>query len=159
MIIPEARYKEITRLMPIACVDLLVVNTARNVLLVKRNNSPAKEQWWFPGGRIWIGEERTTAAQRKLIEECGLHAVDFDHVGTYDLMFKGSDNELMLHAVTSLYKVFIDVNGSVRLDDQSREAKWLPVEEWLATSLHSFVHRRLVDFAQEQPYADDPSNT
>lgn len=61
--------------MPIPCVDLLVLDSGGNVLLLKRSNAPAKGQWWFPGGRVHLGEARAAAALRKLREECGLDTI------------------------------------------------------------------------------------
>ena len=66
-------YACIRSVMPIVCVDCLLVVDS-NVLLLKRSNSPAYGQWWFPGGRILHGEDITTASLRKLKEETSLEA-------------------------------------------------------------------------------------
>lgn len=44
------------------------------LLLVKRANDPAKNQWAFPGGRVERGEKLEAAARRELLEETGLEA-------------------------------------------------------------------------------------
>ena len=44
------------------------------LLLVKRANEPAKDQWAFPGGRVERGEKLEAAARRELLEETGMEA-------------------------------------------------------------------------------------
>jgi 8-oxo-dGTP diphosphatase len=65
------------------------------LLLVKRANEPAKDQWAFPGGRVERGEKLEAAARRELLEETGMLAGEIDvHVelllGKFDLtVFQG----------------------------------------------------------------------
>ena len=49
MQIDKNLYKQIQKVMPIPCVDLVVVNDYGQVLLAKRRNEPAVNEWWFPG--------------------------------------------------------------------------------------------------------------
>ena len=44
------------------------------LLLVKRANEPAKDQWAFPGGRVERGEKLEAAARRELLEETCMEA-------------------------------------------------------------------------------------
>jgi 8-oxo-dGTP diphosphatase len=44
------------------------------LLLVKRANEPAKDQWAFPGGRVERGEKLEAASRRELLEETGMEA-------------------------------------------------------------------------------------
>ena len=48
------------------------------LLLVKRANEPAKDQWAFPGGRVERGEKLEAAARRELREETGMQAAEID---------------------------------------------------------------------------------
>ena len=65
------------------------------LLLVKRANEPAKDQWAFAGGRVERGEKLEFAARRELLEETGMEAGDIHvHVelllGKYHLtVFQG----------------------------------------------------------------------
>jgi 8-oxo-dGTP diphosphatase len=65
------------------------------LLLVKRANEPAKNQWAFPGGRVERGEKLEAAARRELLEETGMQAAEIGvHVelllGKYHLtVFQG----------------------------------------------------------------------
>lgn len=142
MLVSEKMYSRILRVMPIPCVDLLVVDNAGGVLLLLRRNAPAAGQWWFPGGRVQFGEQRRDAAKRKLEEECGLSSTQFQEIGTFDLFFDIGTNK-RAHSITTLFKVEVGPNRSIRLDHQSREASWLTPREWLGRELHPFVRSGL----------------
>jgi colanic acid biosynthesis protein WcaH len=142
MEIPQRLYDEIRRNMPIPCVDLMVVDSRDRVLLLRRANTPARGEWWFPGGRIWIGETRLEAVDRKLWEETGLRASAKLELGTSDLIFRETAGELAGHGITTLYRV--EVQGSdVRIDKQSLEVQWHSPVQWLSQPLHSFIRSSL----------------
>ena len=142
MVVPQELYSRIVQVMPISCVDLLIMDEADKVLLLLRRNAPALGQWWFPGGRVLFGESRYDAAKRKLHEECGLSSTRFQEMGTFDIVFD-IESDTRAHSITTLFKVQVVIEHDVRLDDQSSEACWLTPHEWLGRELHPFVHRRL----------------
>ena len=143
MFIPESLYKEISKIMPIPCVDLLVTDREEKVLLVKRKNEPAEGQWWFPGGRVYYGESRQAAAIRKLKEECGLVANDFAEMGTYDVMLNLQKMKGMSHGITTLFSMKVLDTSPFILDSQSLEADWRSSKEWLREKLHFFIRSHL----------------
>jgi acetyl-CoA carboxylase carboxyl transferase subunit beta len=147
MLVSEKLYSRILRVMPIPCVDLLVVDDEGRVLLLLRSNEPAAGQWWFPGGRIFFGELRRDAAKRKLEEECGLSSTQFEEIGTFDLLLDSGSNQRS-HAITTLFKVQIASGHNIRLDPQSSEACWLTPQKWLDRKLHPFIYKRLQDIAK-----------
>ena len=55
--IPKEEYVEVIKKTQIISTDLLVFNTEGRVLLGKRNNEPAKDTWFVPGGRVRIYEK------------------------------------------------------------------------------------------------------
>ena len=123
--IPAELYDQVVSLVPIACVDLWVVNPRNEILLVKRLNPPCAGQWWFPGGRILHGEKREAAVLRKLSEECGLQAAGRPRdMGTFELDYEGR------HAISTLYAVDVD-RTHVALDDQSSAYEWKSWRGWL----------------------------
>jgi ADP-ribose pyrophosphatase YjhB (NUDIX family) len=142
MVLSEKFYSQILRVMPIPCVDLLVVDDTGCVLLLLRRNEPAAGQWWFPGGRVQFGEQRRDAAKRKLEEECGLSSPQFQEIGTFDLFFCVGTKE-HAHSITTLFKVEVGPNRNIRLDHQSREASWRSPRDWLGRELHPFVRTGL----------------
>jgi len=54
--------------MPIVSVEALIVMD-ETLLFLRRNNQPAKGEWWFPGGRIRKGESLEEALRREVKEE------------------------------------------------------------------------------------------
>lgn len=147
MKIPDALYRQILRVMPVPCVDLLVCNEAGEVLLVRRAREPARGQWWFPGGRVHHGEVRHEAAVRKLREECGLQASSAEELCVHDVILESGGGPAM-HGVTTVFRVDARA-GEVRLDEQSSEAAWRTGAAWAEEDLHPFVHGVLSEFAPE----------
>ncbi len=136
-LIPDKIYRRITRLVPIACVDLIVTNNKGEILLLRRKNEPAKNEWWFPGGRVHFMETRKDAALRKLKEECGLRGKIEKEIGTYDLVPESGSHQ-RLHAITTAFQ--IHANGiHVKIDSQSADYKWLLPDECLKIAKHKFV--------------------
>jgi 8-oxo-dGTP diphosphatase len=135
--IPEELYRKICSLMPIPCVDLLVTDTHGRVLLVKRKNPPAADRWWFPGGRVHLGEARTSAAARKLREECGLTADILEEIATYDV-FLQYETDGLSHGITTLFRIEVG-STQVQLDKQSNASAWRLPHEWAALDLDPFV--------------------
>jgi 8-oxo-dGTP diphosphatase len=70
--IPKNLYKKIFTYIPRFCVDIVIKDKKRGVLLVKRNIEPYKGYWHLPGGLIRYGERIENAAKRKAFEETGL---------------------------------------------------------------------------------------
>lgn len=50
----------------------IVFNNQNQVLLIKRNQAPAKGLWSIPGGKLEAGESMVTACSREIKEETGL---------------------------------------------------------------------------------------
>jgi colanic acid biosynthesis protein WcaH len=73
MIIPKKKYKEIQKIIPILCVDCLLIFN-KKCLLLRRLNHPAKGKFWFPGGRILKNELIKDASVRKIKDETSLNA-------------------------------------------------------------------------------------
>lgn len=80
--IDEDTYSAIHRLMPIVCIDVVVM-VDDQVLLIKRDKEPAKGQYWFPGGRLLKDERVKDAAVRLVKAETNIQIknqiyLDFD---------------------------------------------------------------------------------
>jgi colanic acid biosynthesis protein WcaH len=141
--ISEVLYQQIVRVMPIPCVDLIVVNDQGEVLLAKRKNEPAKNEWWFPGGRVHYLENRREAAIRKLREECGLETDQVIELGTFDVIVERQDDHELIHGITTLFSVQIHPGEEVLLDNQNSNAEWRLPSEWMKLELNVFIRRAL----------------
>jgi colanic acid biosynthesis protein WcaH len=125
--IPDSFFKKILQVLPIVCVDLLVINEKNKILLIKRKNEPAKGEWWFPGGRVYKGEQRTDAAKRKLFEECGLVCASMEEIKTLDcILFK---KNILSHGVTTIYKLKV-CGDKVKIDSHSDAYAWKTKHAW-----------------------------
>lgn len=148
MIIDEMLYQQIVKVMPITCVDLVVVDDLGRVLLLKRTNEPARDEWWFPGGRVYYLETRADAATRKLREECGLEAHNLIELGTFDVIVERSDTGDKLHGVTTVYIANVSSDTTFILDEQTSSAEWQLPSDWLKYQLNPFIERTLSIFAE-----------
>ena len=134
--IPDALYEQIKSLIPIACVDLVVLKDSR-ILLCKRNNEPAKGEWWVPGGRVLIGETLKEAVFRKAKEELGIDVSIVRQVGTYDNIFPD-----VVHTVTTVFLVK-PFPTEIKLDSQHSECKWFRGDK--LPKLQDMLLRELAD--------------
>lgn len=104
-LIPQDLYNQILANVPIACVDVAVVSNG-SVLLVKRNDPPAKGDWWVPGGRVRKGEMRKATARRKALEELGIDC----HVGpvvyTAETIFPDGPHGIAVHSINSCFLLY-----------------------------------------------------
>ncbi len=142
--IPEEIYEQILENIPICCVDVIIHDNKR-VLLVQRDEEPAKDEWWVIGGRILKGERFEDAVKRKIKEEVGLNGEIEKRIGTYELIFdKGNSNDARkgTHAVAVVYLAKLFEERKIELDETSRNYKWIgEIEE----SLHPYLKKVLKD--------------
>lgn len=85
--IPSTLYEQIEKRMPIASVEALIEFDG-SLLFLRRNNQPAKGEWWFPGGRIRKGETFEQALRREVEEETGLEIISQRLIGVYSRIFQ-----------------------------------------------------------------------
>ncbi|MBI4945434.1 MAG: NUDIX hydrolase [Bacteroidetes bacterium] len=151
--IEQKLYTEIIRTFPINAVELLVLNQQNEILMLKRENEPAKSQWWIPGGRILFAESRMNAAKRLLKNECGMTASAITDFGMYDYQVKNKEANHHHHIISTIYVMKIS-HGEVKIDSQSNEFKWAQVSEWLKKVEHGFLKHLLLNLSQKKT---DPS--
>jgi colanic acid biosynthesis protein WcaH len=125
--IPTELYHQFLESMPLACVDIAIVHQGA-VLLVKREDAPARGQWWVPGGRVWKGETMRETAARKAREEVGLDC----HVGpilhTAETIFPDGPSGIAVHSINTcffLYPASDRPDIQAHLDAHHAEAMWV----------------------------------
>jgi colanic acid biosynthesis protein WcaH len=118
-VIPIDFYSKIIDAMPILCVDIVIKDMDR-FLLVKRTREPLKGRWWVPGGRVWKGETITSATKRKIKEELGINVKVLEPIGYYERHFKESELGLEsgIHTV-SIVVTAKPLSFKIKLDNQS----------------------------------------
>jgi GDP-mannose mannosyl hydrolase len=122
--IPQALYNEILRNVPIICVDLIIFLQG-SYLLVRRNNEPAKNSLWFPGGRLRKNEKSEDAAIRISKDEVGLDCIVRKNLGVYETIFQTGPHDIPTHSVNFCYFLHAK-NNNVKLDITSSEYMWIP---------------------------------
>jgi len=138
MFLEQKIYNQIKRQFPIVAVELLIINSDNNVLMLKRSNEPAKDSWWIPGGRILFGESKMDAAKRLLKDECGINLLDIKEFTTVDYLVNNSTENYSQHIMSSVYQ--IKVSGfNIKIDNQSSEYSWRTPSEWLKYVNHDFL--------------------
>ncbi|KAB2948045.1 MAG: NUDIX domain-containing protein [Candidatus Methanoperedens sp.] len=141
--INSTEYKKILENMPICCVDVVICH-CNKILLVYRNNEPAKNEWWFPGGRVYKNERLEEAAVRKTSEEVGIKVQIIKMIGIYETMFdKGPFDDLKsgVHTINIYFLVKPTLeNFKIKIDDTSSDYRWIDkIEE----NLHPYVKKVL----------------
>ena|SRR3989344_2921309 len=124
--IPRDLYHKIHKILPIVCVDAVVVDSSKKrFLFVKRKNEPEKGKWWFPGGRIFKNEKLVDAILRKIEQEIGIPGKIKKQLGTYEYFSKkGYFKDTNSHMISMVYLIEIDVSRKVIPDWQSSSSKW-----------------------------------
>lgn len=88
--VSEEDWETIVSNVPIVSVDLVVLSP-EGVVLGRRENKPAKDQWFVPGGRVHKGEQLDEAAYRIAQEELGVEVEVREQLGVYEHMYETSE--------------------------------------------------------------------
>lgn len=135
--VPEETFGDCLATMPQVCVEVVVAHDG-GVVLARRTNEPAAGEWFWPGGRLYKGEQLDAAAERIAREELGL-AVDIDrqlgvHAHFWDTAsVPGADSR---HTVNVVFLISPAAEFDISLDDQHDE--WRVVRS-LDESAHEYV--------------------
>jgi colanic acid biosynthesis protein WcaH len=123
--IPEDEYLRILECLPIICVDLLIINEGKCLLLL-RNREPAKDTYWFPGGRIYKNETIINAALRKAKEETNLYCSFERIISVEESIFERKGDMIMdLHTVNVCCLIFVKDYTGIKIDQLHSNYKWI----------------------------------
>ena len=121
-LLPAATYAAVVANLPIVCVDVALTRQDGRVLLVKRHAEPVKGIYWFPGGRLLLGEGFLEAAVRKVRHEIGVEVTPCARpLGTWSTLFERSSwGDAPTHTVNVLVH-------AVTTDPRAADATGLPI--------------------------------
>ena len=140
--IEEKLYKSIQNLLPIVCVDCVIQHRGK-ILLLKRTHQPAKNQFWFPGGRIFKNETIVSASLRKSLEETNLHANFVKQLMAVESIFKQENEmEFGIHTVNVCCLLSVDSIQSFKLDSYHSDHIWI---DSIKPDLHEAVQKPLYE--------------
>ncbi|WP_314138466.1 GDP-mannose mannosyl hydrolase [Buttiauxella noackiae] len=108
-----ALFKMVVNNAPLISIDLIIYNNKSEVLLGKRMNSPARNYYFVPGGRIYKNETIDAAFRRICLAELGLHA-DFSSaksLGVYEHFYQDAfvGADISTHYVVLAYELHLDL--------------------------------------------------
>ena len=90
--IPPKDWETIIENVPIVSVDIVIEHDG-GVVLGKRENEPAKDEWFVPGGTVLKNEQRTEAVHRVAAEELGESIVIDEMLGVYEHFYDAAEVE------------------------------------------------------------------
>ena len=151
MFIEKELYRSILNGMPIPTVDILFINSKKELLLGKRNNEPLMWIYYIPGGRVNKWERSIDAARRKTKEELG---IDIDtarlrFIWVYDDIFENSAFAgISTHCIPVTYLYFLNSLEESQItiwDVQHSDIRFFLLDD---PSLHDMVRMRMRDIDQ-----------
>lgn len=148
----ENEFRRACAALPLVSVDLYFVNGAdkgRHLLLGLRNNRPAQNYWFTPGGRIRKGERLDDAVTRISLEETGFsidELLRYRLLGIWDHLYTDSafDERSPVHYVNIAFLIQERNLIMNRLPASSvlqhRAWRWIALEEIQgANEVHPYV--------------------
>ena len=136
--IPSSLYELILDVLPIASVEA-IISKGNSLLFLRRQNNPAKGEWWFPGGRIRKGETLGEALYREVKEETGLEVIESELVNVYSRIFDER------HDIAIAYLCKCQV-GNIILNDEHSEYKYF---KSLPKSIHPYLIQVIQDLRKK----------
>lgn len=121
-----------------------------NILMLRRKDN---DKWTMPGGTLDYGESLNDCAVREVREETGLQIRITGLIGTYSdphIVIAYSDGEVR-QEFTLVYAAEIE-SGELKIDDESKEAAWVPLSSTIELSLADSQRQRLLhvkDYQQQ----------
>ncbi len=139
--LPKEVYARAHQSLPIACHDVFIEYQG-GILLVRRNNLPAKDKWWMIGGRVQRGIPVLESLKRKVEEECGLERDHIVELGTGRTLFNADPFGHGKGTDTINWVYFAKGNGDIKLDKLHKKPRIVKVADYtdaFRKSLHPYV--------------------
>ena len=128
-------FMQIIKNTPLISMDLIIENSEKKILLGKRLNRPAQNEWFVPGGRIFKDESLDNAFERTTSAEIGIafQRSEVEFFGLYEHFYSDNaiNDEFSTHYIVLAHRLQVDENEIV-LNNQHEAYRWFGVEELLA---------------------------
>lgn len=128
---------------PSVTVDSVVLKYLKNnieILLIKRNNDPFKNNWALPGGFLDMDETLDAGVKRELKEETGLEVNEVMQVGAFGKPDRDPRGRVISVSFLTLLK---SENGTVKAASDASEANWFNIHD-LPLPL-AFDHKDIIE--------------
>jgi ADP-ribose pyrophosphatase YjhB (NUDIX family) len=122
-----AEFKKIYSKVPRLCVDLVILNNEKKVLLTKRAIEPALGQWHLPGGTLIYSETINQAATRVADDELSVQIEIIKQIGIVEFLDPKTTNGGHSVSIQLLCQI---KEGEIILNEQATEYDYFnPVPE------------------------------
>jgi ADP-ribose pyrophosphatase YjhB (NUDIX family) len=112
---------------PVVAVGAVICRDDR-ILLIRRNQEPAKGLWTFPGGVVELGESLQEAVAREALEETGLRVVAGGVATVIDRVVRDEAGRVRFHYVIVDYFACA-VGGLLQPGSDVSDARWVSLED------------------------------
>jgi colanic acid biosynthesis protein WcaH len=144
-LLPADQFRQLIAVAPLISIDLIIRNRTNEVLLGYRRNSPARNTWFVPGGRILKNETIAKAFERITFAELGkvFKIEEASFLGVYQHLYPG-DNVFEIPGIDTHYIVLayqLSINNTIpdfNLKSQHDDYRWMKIEELISDeTVHS----------------------
>lgn len=156
MFLSNSEFLDIIKNTNLFAFDLIINDSNNKILLAKRENEPAKDFFFVPGGRVFKNENLNIAFERILKTEVNISKNDISNVqflGLYNHLYENNtfNNKSNTHYIVFTVIISIKENVVINLDTQHSEYMFLPVKELIAsTQVHQYVKNYFIDNSDNQ---------
>jgi colanic acid biosynthesis protein WcaH len=138
-------YYSFLKLMPVICVEV-IIKANEKVLLIKRNQEPCKNQWCFPGGRLYKNESLEAAAIRMVRVETGVEINAAKLLLINEITFPKGQNGGQIHNLIFTYLVCIPGTVEIETDNTSSGYKLVSLDqENMASHVRNILKEYIYD--------------
>lgn len=127
---------------PLISIDLCIVHN-KKLLIGKRVNSPAKYNYFVPGGRIYKNEKIENAIQRIIKDEIGIKKDlykldDLEFIGIYEHFYTENfleTEDFNTHYIVMAYKMNLhnfEMIDNEKILSQHSDLKWICVKDHIS---------------------------
>lgn len=132
--LPKKLFKLVLENLPIFSIDIILLNEKQEILLGKRNNPPAKDFWFVPGGRVLKNESLARAFNRIAINELGTELeynkatilYVFDHFYSNSVI----SNNISTHYINAPHVIETNISLNTLPDIQHSEYRWVAISQF-----------------------------